>query len=204
MNKGNKKSYLDEDEDYIIDNDDDVELDSTKNYNKNKSKNKNNNTQIYKISNKKNEKVSSNKKVTKNTSRSAAAEMIKNAKEKYKEEQKIKENKKIKNFDDIPVGGARMISGKEEKNYEIDIKVPTKKNSQNYNTNNNYILKNEEINLKKNLINNNYNNNSNYYNDKNVERKNSYTSMVTQTCDREMIGQEQRRQKQGQERQESR
>ena len=36
MNKGNKKSYLDEDEDYIIDNDDDVELDSTKNYNKNK------------------------------------------------------------------------------------------------------------------------------------------------------------------------
>ena len=187
MNKGQKKPYIDEDEDYIIENDDDIDLDPKNNYNINKQKN--NNTQIYKMSNKQNNNISSNKKTKKNTSRSAAAEMIKNAKEKYKEEQKIKENQKIKNFDDIPVGGVRIAAGVDE-NYGIDIKVPTKKNTQNYNTNSNYILKNEEMNLKKNLTTADFDNN-NYYNDnnnKNIERKNSYTSMVTQTCDREMVG----------------
>ena len=186
MSKAHKKPYIDEDEDYIIDNDDDIDGDPTNSYYTNKSKNKNNSVQIYKTSNKQNESMSSNKKLTKNSSRSAAIEMIKNAKEKYKQEQKIKENKNIKNFDEMPVGGVRIRAGVDE-NYGIEIKVPTKKNIQNYNTNNEYILKNEEINLKKNLVNDDY---DNYYNDnnKNIERKNSYTSMVTQTCDKEMIG----------------
>ena len=123
-----------------------------------------------------------------------------------------KQNKNIINYDEIPVGGG-MGGGA---NFNIEIKVPSVANPYENNkikNNNNCeenLFQEKEIYLKKKLddkINNtkksnikNIDNNKNkIYNDNNnnnhdnineleMERKNSLVSMITQTCDHEMVG----------------
>ena len=121
-----------------------------------------------------------------------------------------KTNKKIINYDDIPVGGG-MGGGT---NFNIEIKVPNKANpyienklknnfDDNYGDNSGnekevYLKKklDDKINKKKQNLKNMNNKNNNYYDDNNIsnneqlemERKNSLVSMITQTCDREMVG----------------
>ena len=110
-------------------------------------------------------------------------------------------NKKIINFDDMPVGG--MGAGKVEgANFDIEIRVPSKKiqYTENKDNNKDYLRKEKDTNSNKkfkdkidtrkaniNKINNKYDNNVEQ-NDMDMERKNSMVSMVTQTCDLEMVG----------------
>ena len=129
-----------------------------------------------------------------------------------KTESKIENNKnnnqkpkKIINFDDIPVGGGMgggMVGGGD---FSVEIRVPPKKNNytqnNSFNENNNIQFRNEN-NLKKNLDNkteyskskrnnNNYfeeNNNNDNFEPVEMERKSSMVSMITQTCDKEMLG----------------
>ena len=112
--------------------------------------------------------------------------------------------KKIINYDDRPVGGGMGGGG----DFSVEIIVAPKKNNymqnNSFNDNNNIQFRNEN-NLRQNLEdrtdfikpkrNNNYleekhNNNANDNNFQPVEmeRKNSMASMITQTCDREMVG----------------
>ena len=164
-----------------------------------------------------NKKVKSNlikgNKSPKDLNKDKTSNWIKEAKAKYQKERnknninKIdsrtminnnRKQKKIINYDDIPVGGGMGIGT----DFSVEIKVPQKKNNymQNNSYNENNIQFRNENNLKQNLQNktefikpkktNNYldeNNNNNYENVE-LERKSSMASMVTQTCDREMLG----------------
>ena len=206
-----KKNIENEDEDYIIDNDQEIEdYEDNNNYSNNNIKNK---ISIPKEQNKGN-------KSPKRSYRSGG-EWVKEAKEKYKQEKnktnnisktesKISDNKKINkkimNFDDMPVGGGGM---RREADFNIEIKVPAKKNKfiekNNNNINDDYgenFVYSKKLNSKDKFgddlderKNTNNNLNNDYYEDNNnnneqseMERKNSLVSMVTQTCDREMVG----------------
>ena len=199
--KSNKKKdkNSNEDDDYIIDNDQEIiEYD-----------NSNNNFKSNLMKENKNQKAS-NKNKTSN--------WIKEAKAKYQKERNKnninkkdsrtmnnnRKQKKIINYDDIPVGGGMGIRN----DFSVEIKVPQKKNyyMQNNSFNENNIqFRNENVlrqNLenktdfikpkrtKNNLDENNINNNNINSNSGQVEmeRKSSMTSMVTQTCDKEMLG----------------
>ena len=121
---------------------------------------------------------------------------IKEAKEKYKQE-KLNEKssntnkfKKVVNFDEIPVGGSKV----DNTNFNIEIKVPAKKiqRQQNFETE---IKVSPKIKAEFGNKDNNITNRNNYQeyddnvsNQQNLERKNSMTSIITKTCDREMIG----------------
>ena len=194
--KSNKKKdkISNEDDDYIIDNDQEIiEYDNS---------NKNVKSNLIK-----------GIKSPKDLNKDKTSNWIKEAKAKYQKERnknninKIdsrtminnnRKQKKIINYDDIPVGGGMGIGT----DFSVEIKVPQKKNNymQNNSYNENNIQFRNENNLKQNLQNktefikpkktNNYldeNNNNNYENVE-LERKNSMASMVTQTCDREMLG----------------
>ena len=194
--KSNKKKdkISNEDDDYIIDNDQEIiEYDNS---------NKNVKSNLIK-----------GNKSPKDLNKDKTSNWIKEAKAKYQKERnknninKIdsrtminnnRKQKKIINYDDIPVGGGMGIGS----DFSVEIKVPQKKNNymQNNSYNENNIQFRNENNLKQNLQNktefikpkktNNYldeNNNNNYENVE-LERKNSMASMVTQTCDREMLG----------------
>ena len=194
--KSNKKKdkISNEDDDYIIDNDQEIiEYDNS---------NKNVKSNLIK-----------GNKSPKDLNKDKTSNWIKEAKAKYQKERnknninKIdsrtminnnRKQKKIINYDDIPVGGGMGIGT----DFSVEIKVPQKKNNymQNNSYNENNIQFRNENNLKQNLQNktefikpkktNNYldeNNNNNYENVE-LERKNSMASMVTQTCDREMLG----------------
>ena len=204
-----KKNIENEDEDYIIDNDQEIEdYEDNNNYNNN-IKNK---ISIPKEQNKSNK--------SPKISYRSGGEWVKEAKEKYKQEKNKtnnisktesrisdnkKINKKIMNFDDMPVGGGGM---RRETDFNIEIKVPAKKNKfieKNNNINDDYgenFVYSKKLNSKDKFgddldkrNNNNKNLNNDYYEDNNnnneqteMERKNSLVSMVTQTCDREMVG----------------
>lgn len=203
-----KKNIENEDEDYIIDNDQEIEdFEDNNNYNNN-IKNK---ISIPKEQNKSNK--------SPKISYRSGGEWVKEAKEKYKQEKNKtnnisktesrisdnkKINKKIMNFDDMPVGGGGM---RRETDFNIEIKVPAKKNKfieKNNNINDDYgenFVYSKKLNSKDKFgddldkRNNNKNLNNDYYEDNNnnneqteMERKNSLVSMVTQTCDREMVG----------------
>ena len=204
-----KKNIENEDEDYIIDNDQEIEdFEDNNNYNNN-IKNK---ISIPKEQNKSNK--------SPKISYRSGGEWVKEAKEKYKQEKNKtnnisktesrisdnkKINKKIMNFDDMPVGGGGM---RRETDFNIEIKVPAKKNKfieKNNNINDDYgenFVYSKKLNSKDKFgddldkrNNNNKNLNNDYYEDNNnnneqteMERKNSLVSMVTQTCDREMVG----------------
>ena len=194
--KSNKKKdkISNEDDDYIIDNNQEIiEYDNI---------NKNIKSNLIKAN-----------KSPKGLNKDKTSNWIKEAKAKYQKERnknninKIdsrtminnnRKQKKIINYDDIPVGGGMGIGT----DFSVEIKVPQKKNNymQNNSYNENNIQFRNENNLKQNLQNktefikpkktNNYldeNNNNNYENVE-LERKNSMASMVTQTCDREMLG----------------
>ena len=194
--KSNKKKdkISNEDDDYIIDNDQEIiEYDNS---------NKNVKSNLIK-----------GIKSPKDLNKDKTSNWIKEAKAKYQKERnknninKIdsrtminnnRKQKKIINYDDIPVGGGMGIGT----DFSVEIKVPQKKNNymQNNSYNENNIQFRNENNLKQNLQNktefikpkrtNNYldeNNNNNYENVE-LERKSSMVSMVTQTCDREMLG----------------
>ena len=194
--KSNKKKdkISNEDDDYIIDNDQEIiEYDNS---------NKNVKSNLIK-----------GNKSPKDLNKDKTSNWIKEAKAKYQKERnknninKIdsrtminnnRKQKKIINYDDIPVGGGMGIGT----DFSVEIKVPQKKNNymQNNSYNENNIQFRNENNLKQNLQNktefikpkktNNYldeNNNNNYENVE-LERKSSMVSMVTQTCDREMLG----------------
>ena len=194
--KSNKKKdkISNEDDDYIIDNDQEIiEYDNS---------NKNVKSNLIK-----------GNKSPKGLNKDKTSNWIKEAKAKYQKERnknninKIdsrtminnnRKQKKIINYDDIPVGGGMGIGT----DFSVEIKVPQKKNNylQNNSYNENNIQFRNENNLKQNLQNktefikpkrtNNYldeNNNNNYENVE-LERKSSMASMVTQTCDREMLG----------------
>ena len=206
MNRIKKKKILDNDEedDYIINNDQEIEDFQNNNQNSNNMKNQSYKNEISLTK-------EQNKKSPKGPQRSAA-EWIKEAKQKYQQEKNNnknninkteskksigskKANKKIINYDDVPVGGG--IGG--GANFNIEIKVPTKKNNFTENNNNYEDKYQKEVYLKKKLDNKmniqKSNVNNNKYEDKNInneqgelERKNSLVSMVTQTCDREMVG----------------
>ena len=200
--KSNKKKdkNSNEDDDYIIDNDQEIiEYDNSNN----------NNFKSNLMKEDKNQKAS-NKNKTSN--------WIKEAKAKYQKERNKnninkkdsrtmnnnRKQKKIINYDDIPVGGGMGIRN----DFSVEIKVPQKKNyyMQNNSFNENNIqFRNENVlrqNLenktdfikpkrtKNNLDENNINNNNINSNSGQVEmeRKSSMTSMVTQTCDKEMLG----------------
>ena len=223
MNRNNKKKISDnEEDDYIINNDQEIEdfENGNENYEYNSNSNKNIRNKSYtndNIVNKEQNKLKNNK--NQKTSH-RTGEWIKEAKAKYQQE-KLKNNninntdsriktKKIVNYDEIPVGGG-MSGGAD---FNIEIKVPSKKNPLNenkmkndYNNNDNYeenIPNDKEVYLKKKLNNNintkktniNNANNNNNYEENNInnneqgemERKNSLVSMITQTCDREMVG----------------
>ena len=199
--KSNKKKYSiqnEEDDDYIIDNDQEI-LDYQNNNNNNISKSN----------------LNKNNKSPKSSNKNQAGNWIKEAKAKYQKERNTNKNninktesrisnnnrkpKKIVNFDDIPVGRGMGGGG----DFSVEIRVPPKKN--NYNQNNSYIENNNiqfrnENNLKKNLDNktefNKQKRNNNFFEENNnnnfepveMERKNSMISMITQTCDKEMLG----------------
>ena len=196
--KSNKKKKIEneEDDDYIIDNDQEI-LDYQNNSNKQNKSNLNKNNKIQKESNK-----------------NQAGNWIKEAKAKYQRDKNtIKNNtnkidsrisnnnrkpKKIVNYDDIPVGGGMGGGG----DFSVEIRVPQKKN--NYIQNNSYFDNNiqfrNEANNKNNIENktdfiksqrkNNYfeENNTNNVEHVEMERKSSMASMITQNCDKEMLG----------------
>ena len=201
--KSNKKKdkNSNEDDDYIIDNDQEIiEYDNSNN---------NNNFKSNLMKEDKNQKAS-NKNKTSNWIKEAKAEYQKerNKNNINKKDSRTMNNnrkqKKIINYDDIPVGGGMGIRN----DFSVEIKVPQKKNyyMQNNSFNENNIqFRNENIlrqNLenktdfikpkrtKNNLDENNINNNNINSNSGQVEmeRKSSMTSMVTQTCDKEMLG----------------
>ena len=206
-----KKNTENEEEDYIIDNDQEIEdFEDNNNYNNNNVKNK---ISMPKEQNK-------NNKSPKMSYRSGG-EWVKESKEKFKQEKNRnnnisktesrisdnkKINKKIMNFDDMPVGGGGM---RREADFNIEIKVPAKKNKFIEKNNNNIkddyeenFVYTKKLNSKEKFgddldtrKNNNKNLNNDYYEENNnnndqaeMERKNSLVSMVTQTCDREMVG----------------
>ena len=206
-----KKNTENEEEDYIIDNDQEIEdFEDNNNYNNNNAKNK---ISMPKEQNK-------NNKSPKMSYRSGG-EWVKESKEKFKQEKNRnnnisktesrisdnkKINKKIMNFDDMPVGGGGM---RREADFNIEIKVPAKKNKFIEKNNNNIkddyeenFVYTKKLNSKEKFgddldtrKNNNKNLNNDYYEENNnnndqaeMERKNSLVSMVTQTCDREMVG----------------
>ena len=207
--KSNKKKQIvrnEEEDDYIIDNDQEI-LDYQNNININNKPGLNKNSKSPK---------SSNRNQAGNWIKEAKAKYQKdrnmNKNNQIKTESKIENNKnnnrkpkKIINFDDIPVGGGMgggMVGGGD---FSVEIRVPPKKN--NYTQNNSYIENNNiqfrnENNLKKNLDNkteyskskrnnNNYfeeNNNNDNFEPVEMERKSSMVSMITQTCDKEMLG----------------
>jgi len=207
--KSNKKKQIvrnEEEDDYIIDNDQEI-LDYQNNININNKPGLNKNSKSPK---------SSNRNQAGNWIKEAKAKYIKdrnmNKNNQIKTESKIENNKnnnrkpkKIINFDDIPVGGGMgggMVGGGD---FSVEIRVPPKKNNytqnNSFNENNNIQFRNEN-NLKKNLDNkteyskskrnnNNYfeeNNNNDNFEPVEMERKSSMVSMITQTCDKEMLG----------------
>ena len=207
--KSNKKKQIvrnEEEDDYIIDNDQEI-LDYQNNININNKPGLNKNSKSPK---------SSNRNQAGNWIKEAKAKYQKdrnmNKNNQIKTESKIENNKnnnrkpkKIINFDDIPVGGGMgggMVGGGD---FSVEIRVPPKKNNytqnNSFNENNNIQFRNED-NLKKNLDNkteyskskrnnNNYfeeNNNNDNFEPVEMERKNSMVSMITQTCDKEMLG----------------
>ena len=206
--KSNKKKQIvrNEEDDYIIDNDQEI-LDYQNNININNKPGLNKNSKSPK---------SSNRNQAGNWIKEAKAKYQKdrnmNKNNQIKTESKIENNKnnnrkpkKIINFDDIPVGGGMgggMVGGGD---FSVEIRVPPKKNNytqnNSFNENNNIQFRNEN-NLKKNLDNkteyskskrnnNNYfeeNNNNDNFEPVEMERKNSMVSMITQTCDKEMLG----------------
>ena len=191
-----KKNISNEEEDYIIDNDQDI-IEYQNNNNRNNKSN-----------------LNSNNKSPKGANKNKTGNWIREAKAKYQQERNENKNifnktdltisnnnrkpKKILNFDDIPVGGGMGGGG----DFNIEIKVPPKKNNylQNNNLKENNIQFRNETNLRQNLENktdfikpkknNNYleENNNNNFEPVEMERKNSMASMITQTCDREMLG----------------
>ena len=226
MNRNKKKSIDNIEDDYIINNDDDID-DYENNNNQNYNYNNINNNKTYTNDapiNKEQNKPKSNK--SQKSSYRAPSEWIKEAKAKYRQENNNKNNvnkadskisnnkkpnKKIVNYDEIPVGGG-MGGGA---NFNVEIRVPSVANPYADNkikNNNNYdegLNQEKEIYLKKKLddkintkksntknINNNKdnvyydddNNNHDNINELGMERKNSLVSMVTQTCDHEMVG----------------
>ena len=208
--KSNKKKQIvrnEEEDDYIIDNDQEI-LDYQNNININNKPGLNKNSKSPK---------SSNRNQAGNWIKEAKAKYQKdrnmNKNNQIKTESKIENNKnnnrkpkKIINFDDIPVGGGMgggMVGGGD---FSVEIRVPPKKNNytqnNSFNENNNIQFRNEN-NLKKNLDNkteyskSKRNNNNNYFEENNnndnfepveMERKSSMVSMITQTCDKEMLG----------------
>ena len=207
--KSNKKKQIvrnEEEDDYIIDNDQEI-LDYQNNININNKPGLNKNSKSPK---------SSNRNQAGNWIKEAKAKYQKdrnmNKNNQIKTESKIENNKnnnrkpkKIINFDDIPVGGGMgggMVGGGD---FSVEIRVPPKKNNytqnNSFNENNNIQFRNED-NLKKNLDNkteyskskrnnNNYfeeNNNNDNFEPVEMERKSSMVSMITQTCDKEMLG----------------
>ena len=207
--KSNKKKQIvrnEEEDDYIIDNDQEI-LDYQNNININNKPGLNKNSKSPK---------SSNRNQAGNWIKEAKAKYQKdrnmNKNNQIKTESKIENNKnnnripkKIINFDDIPVGGGMgggMVGGGD---FSVEIRVPPKKNNytqnNSFNENNNIQFRNEN-NLKKNLDNkteyskskrnnNNYfeeNNNNDNFEPVEMERKSSMVSMITQTCDKEMLG----------------
>lgn len=206
--KSNKKKQIvrNEEDDYIIDNDQEI-LDYQNNININNKPGLNKNSKSPK---------SSNRNQAGNWIKEAKAKYQKdrnmNKNNQIKTESKIENNKnnnrkpkKIINFDDIPVGGGMgggMVGGGD---FSVEIRVPPKKNNytqnNSFNENNNIQFRNEN-NLKKNLDNkteyskskrnnNNYfeeNNNNDNFEPVEMERKSSMVSMITQTCDKEMLG----------------
>jgi hypothetical protein len=205
--KSNKKKQIvrnEEEDDYIIDNDQEI-LDYQNNININNKPGLNKNNKSPK---------SSNRNQAGNWIKEAKAKYQKeknvNKNNTNKIDSKIENNnrkpKKIINFDDIPVGGGMgggMVGGGD---FSVEIRVPPKKN--NYTQNNSFVENNNiqfrnEKNLKKNLDNktdytkpkrnnNNIffeeNNNNNNFEPVEMERKSSMVSMITQTCDKEMLG----------------
>ena len=207
--KSNKNKQIvrnEEEDDYIIDNDQEI-LDYQNNININNKPGLNKNSKSPK---------SSNRNQAGNWIKEAKAKFQKdrnmNKNNQIKTESKIENNKnnnrkpkKIINFDDIPVGGGMgggMVGGGD---FSVEIRVPPKKNNytqnNSFNENNNIQFRNEN-NLKKNLDNkteyskskrnnNNYfeeNNNNDNFEPVEMERKSSMVSMITQTCDKEMLG----------------
>ena len=201
--KTNKKREIisNEDDDYIIDNDQEIiEYNSNKNVKANLNKanrspksSKNNQTSNWI----KEAKAKYQQERNKNNLNKSDSRTMKNNNNNRKP-------KKIINYDDIPVGGGMGGGG----DFSVEIKVAPKKNNymqnNSFNENNNIQFRNEN-NLRQNLEertdfikpkrNNNYieekhNNNANDNNFQPVEmeRKNSMASMITQTCDREMVG----------------
>ena len=191
-----KKNISNEEEDYIIDNDQDI-IEYQNNNNRNNKSN-----------------LNRNNKSPKGANKNKTGNWIREAKAKYQQERNENKNifnktdltisnnnrkpKKILNFDDIPVGGGMGGGG----DFNIEIKVPPKKNNylQNNNLKENNIQFRNETNLRQNLENktdfikpkknNNYleENNNNNFEPVEMQRKNSMASMITQTCDREMLG----------------
>ena len=191
-----KKIENEEEDDYIINNDQEI-LDYQNNNNKQNKLNSN-----------------KNKKIQKDSNKNQAGNWIKEAKSKYQREKnpikndtnktdsRISNNnrktKKIVNYDDIPVGGGMGGGG----DFNVEIRVPPKKN--NYIQNNSYFENNiqfrKDANIKNNLENktdfiksqrkNNYIEENNTNNNEHVEmeRRNSMASIMTQNCDKEMLG----------------
>ena len=199
--KTNKKREIisNEDEDYIIDNDEEkIEYNNNKNVKSNFNKanrspksSKNNRTSNW-IKEAKAKYQQERNKINLNKSDSRTMNNIN------------RKPKKIVNYDDIPVGGGMGGGG----DFNIEIKVAPKKNNymqnNSFNDNNNNIQFRKENNFRQNLENrtdfNKPKRNNNYLEEKNdnninnnfepveMERKNSMASMITQTCDREMLG----------------
>lgn len=201
--KTNKKREIisNEDDDYIIDNDQEIiEYNSNKNVKANLNKanrspksSKNNQTSNWI----KEAKTKYQQERNKNNLNKSDSRTMKNNNNNRKP-------KKIINYDDIPVGGGMGGGG----DFSVEIKVASKKNNymqnNSFNDNNNIQFRNEN-NLRQNLEdrtdfikpkrNNNYleekhnnNVNDNNFQPVEMERKNSMASMITQTCDREMVG----------------
>ena len=214
MNRIKKKNIIEienEEDDYIINNDEEIEDFQNSNQGYNTNNNIKNKSYGKDISNPKEQNKNKSNKNQKISNRSGGG-WIKENKAKFQQEKNnninktdsrmsnnIKNNnKKIINFDEMPVGGG-MGGGA---NFNIEIRVPSKKPQ--------YIDKNiksednlgndKDIYLKKKLqekndirtntkkANNNYENNDNNNEQNEMERKNSLVSMVTQTCDLEMVG----------------
>jgi len=199
--KSNKKREIisNEDDDYIIDNDEEIiEYNNNKNVKSNFNKanrspksSKNNRTSNW-IKEAKAKYQQERNKINLNKSDSRTMNNIN------------RKPKKIVNYDDIPVGGGMGGGG----DFNIEIKVAPKKNNymqnNSFNDNNSNIQFRKENNLRQNLENrtdfikpkrnNNYleekndNINNNNFEPVEMERKNSMASMITQTCDREMLG----------------
>ena len=203
--KSNKKDKIvgKEEDDYIINNDEEIFDYQNNNINSNSGNIK---------------KINRNTKIQKTSNKSQAGNWIKEAKAKYKQEKNLicnimnntdsriitnnRKQKKIINFDDIPVGGG--MGGMND--FSIEIKVPQKKNNfiqnknHNENSENNIQYRNDE-NIRKNFENKTdyikSNRNENYFENNEstnnfepvqIERKSSLSSMLTQNCDKEMIG----------------